>query len=115
MTPHFTTQQKALIFRLRSQGKSLREIAKQLGCSHSGIDVVLKGQRREPRPVTWRLDELGTRASTERDYFGRRLAWANRDAILAVPASYAQTRSAKALPAADIARQWACSSTSLRI
>ena len=53
MTPHFTTQQKALIFRLRSQGKSLREIAKQLGCSHSGIDVVLKGQRRGPRPVTW--------------------------------------------------------------
>ena len=44
MTPHFTTQQKALIFRLRSQGKSLRQIAKQLGCSHSGIDVVLKGQ-----------------------------------------------------------------------
>ena len=27
MTPHFTKQQKALIFRLRSQGKSLRENA----------------------------------------------------------------------------------------
>lgn len=53
MTAHFTTQQKALIFRLRRQGNSLREIAKQLGCSHSGIDVVLKGQRRGPRPVTW--------------------------------------------------------------
>ena len=53
MTAHFTTEQKALIFRLRGQGKSLREIAKQLGSSHSGIDVILKGQQRVPRPVTW--------------------------------------------------------------
>ena len=53
VTPHFNAEQKALIFRLRRQGKSLREIAKRLGCSHSGIDVILKGQQRVPRAVNW--------------------------------------------------------------
>ena len=52
MTPHFTTRQRALISHLRSQGKSLREIGKQLGCLHAGIDGALKGQRSGPRPVT---------------------------------------------------------------
>ena len=32
---------------------SLRDIAKEVGCSHSGIDVMLKGQARGPRPVPW--------------------------------------------------------------
>ena len=32
---------------------SLRDIAKEVGCSHSGIDVMLKGQARGPRPVLW--------------------------------------------------------------
>ena len=53
MTPLFTTKRRALrIFRLRSQGMSLREIGKQLGCLHAGIDGALKGQRSGPRPVT---------------------------------------------------------------
>ena len=33
MTPHITTQQKALIFRLQSQGKSLRRSVLAQGCA----------------------------------------------------------------------------------
>lgn len=32
---------------------SLRAIAKQVGCGHAGIDVMLRGQARQARPVTW--------------------------------------------------------------
>ena len=42
MTAHLTIFQRALARRLRSQGKSLREIAGEIGCSHSGIDVMLR-------------------------------------------------------------------------
>ena len=53
VTPRYTTQRSALrIFRLRRQGKSLREIGKQLGCLHAGIDGAIKEQRSGPRPVT---------------------------------------------------------------
>ena len=53
MTAHFTSQQRQLIFSMKAQGKSLRQIAKQLGCSHSGIDVALKRTTRNPRPVDY--------------------------------------------------------------
>ncbi len=53
MTAHLTVQQRVLVRRLRAKGGSLREIAKQIGCSKSGIAVVLKKNQRAPRPVTW--------------------------------------------------------------
>jgi hypothetical protein len=47
---HFTTSQRALACRLRAKGLSLRDTAKEVGCSHSGIDVMLRGQSREAKP-----------------------------------------------------------------
>ena len=32
---------------------SLRDIAKEIGCSHSGINVMLRGQSRAARPDLW--------------------------------------------------------------
>lgn len=53
MTAHLTIQQRALAHRLRAKGMSLRGIAKEIGCGHSGIDVMLRGQIRAARPITW--------------------------------------------------------------
>ena len=53
MTAHLTTFQRALAHRLRAKGMSLRDIAKEVGCSHSGIEVMLRGQSREARPDSW--------------------------------------------------------------
>ena len=39
--------------RLRARKMSLRDIAKQVGCGHAGIDVMLRAQVREARPVAW--------------------------------------------------------------
>jgi IS30 family transposase len=33
---------------------SLRAIARQVGCGHAGIEVMLRGQSREARPIEWR-------------------------------------------------------------
>ena len=53
MTAHLTIQQRALAHGLRAKGMSLRDIAKEIGCSHLGIDVMLRGQVRAGRPSTW--------------------------------------------------------------
>lgn len=53
MTAHLTTSQRALAHRLRVKGTSLRDIAKEVGCSHSGIDVMLRGQSRAAKPDLW--------------------------------------------------------------
>lgn len=53
MTAHLTVQQRALAHRLRAKGMSLRGIAKEIGCGHSGVDVMLRGQIRVARPITW--------------------------------------------------------------
>ena len=53
MTAHLTIQQRALAHGLRAKGMSLRDIAKEIGCSHLGIDVMLRGQVRVARPSTW--------------------------------------------------------------
>ena len=54
MTAHLTVFQRDLARRLRAGGMSLRDIAKEVGCSHSGIDVVLRGgQAREARAEAW--------------------------------------------------------------
>ena len=54
MTAHLTVFQRDLARRLRAGGMSLRGIAKEVGCSHSGIEVVLRGgQAREARAEAW--------------------------------------------------------------
>jgi len=54
MTAHLTVFQRGLARRLRAKGMSLREIAKEVGCSHSGIDVVLAGQQsRAAKTESW--------------------------------------------------------------
>ena len=50
---HLTTEQRALVFRLRAKGVNVRDIAKELGRSPAGINVCLKGQQRPGRPVRW--------------------------------------------------------------
>ncbi len=53
MTAHLTSFQRGLARRLRAKGISLRDIVKEVGCSHSGIDVLLRDQVRAPQPDTW--------------------------------------------------------------
>ena len=54
MTAHLTVFQRDLARRLRAEGMSLRDVAREVGCSHSGIDVVLRGgQAREARAEAW--------------------------------------------------------------
>jgi IS30 family transposase len=53
MGAHLTTEQRALVFRLRAKGMSVRDIGKELDHSHSGIAVTLKGQQRDGQPVRW--------------------------------------------------------------
>lgn len=45
---------------------SLRDIAKEIGCSHSGIDVMLRGQERAPQPDAW-TPRLGHLTASERE------------------------------------------------
>lgn len=53
MTAHLTVFQRDLARRLRATGMSFRDIAKEVGCSHSGVDVVLREQSRAAKPDTW--------------------------------------------------------------
>ena len=54
MTAHLTVFQRGLAYRLRAKGMSLRDIAKEVGCSHSGIDVMLAGkQSRVVKAESW--------------------------------------------------------------
>ena len=53
MTAHLTTFQRDLARRLHAKGMSLRDVAKEIGCSKSGIDVMLRGQARDAKPDTW--------------------------------------------------------------
>ena len=54
MTAHLTVFQRDLARRLRAGGMRLRDVAREVGCSHSGIDVVLRGgQAREARAEAW--------------------------------------------------------------
>ena len=53
LTAHLNIEQRALARRLRARKMSLRDIAKQVGCGHAGIDVMLRGQSREARAIEW--------------------------------------------------------------
>ena len=52
---------------------SLRDIAKQIGCSSAGIDVMLRGQGREARPVEW-IPRRGALSIEEREEILRGLS-----------------------------------------
>lgn len=73
MTAHLTTFQRDLARRLRSQGKSFRQIAKEIGCSNSGVDVMLRGQQRDAKPDTW-IPRKGGLTANEREEISHGLA-----------------------------------------
>ncbi len=54
MTAQLTVEQRALARRLRSKGWTLRNIAREVGCSGQGVRVILRGeQRRAAKPLGW--------------------------------------------------------------
>ena len=73
MTAHLNIEQRALARRLRAQKMSLRDIAKQVGCGHAGIDVMLRGQSREARPIEW-VPRRGSLSIEEREEILRGLS-----------------------------------------
>jgi IS30 family transposase len=66
-------EQRALARRLRAQKMSLRDIAKEIGCSRSGVDVMLRGQSREARPIEW-IPRRGALCIEEREEILRGLS-----------------------------------------
>jgi IS30 family transposase len=73
LTAHLNVEQRALARRLRAQNLSLRAIAKQVGCGHAGIDVMLRGQSRDARPVEW-VPRRGALSIEEREEILRGLS-----------------------------------------
>jgi len=73
LTAHLNVEQRALARRLRSQNMSLRAIAKQVGCGHAGIDVMLRGQSRDARPIEW-VPRRGALSIEEREEILRGLS-----------------------------------------
>jgi len=54
MTPHLTIEQKRAIRRLRSRGLSLRQVAREVGCTPPGVVSVLERMPKVPaRPDRW--------------------------------------------------------------
>jgi IS30 family transposase len=54
VTAHLTIEQRALARRLRSKGWRLKDIAKEIGCSYSGVHLMLHGEQpRAAKPVRW--------------------------------------------------------------
>jgi IS30 family transposase len=43
MRPHLTVEQRQLALRLKARGLSLREIGPQVGCSHQGVALIVRG------------------------------------------------------------------------
>jgi IS30 family transposase len=41
-----TAEQRRMIRRLSAEGLSLRQVARQVSCSHEGVSLVLRGHRR---------------------------------------------------------------------
>jgi IS30 family transposase len=52
---------------------SLRAIARQVGCGHAGIEVMLRGQSREARPIEW-VPQPGALTIEEREEILRGLS-----------------------------------------
>lgn len=54
MGPHLTMEQRQLARRLSAKGLSLREIGRQVSCSHEVVRSVVRGESRRPvRTVSW--------------------------------------------------------------
>ncbi len=54
MTAHLTMEQRQLARRLSSKGLSLREIGRQVGCSHEVVRTVVRRESKYPsRPESW--------------------------------------------------------------
>ena len=55
MRPHLTMEQRQLARRLSAKGLSLREIGRQVGCSHEVVRSVVRGESKRPvRSGPWR-------------------------------------------------------------
>ena len=55
MTPHLTVEQRRLARRLSARGLSLREVARQVGCSHEIVRAVVRRESKRPvRSDPWR-------------------------------------------------------------
>ncbi len=48
MTPHLTVEQRRLARRLSARGLSLREVARQVGCSHEIVRAVVRRESKRP-------------------------------------------------------------------
>jgi IS30 family transposase len=48
MAPHLTVEQRQLALRLKARGWSLREIGRQVGCSHVQVRVIARQAPRRP-------------------------------------------------------------------
>jgi len=54
MTTHLTMEQRQLARRLSAKGLSLREIGRQVGCSHEVVRTVVRRESKYPsRPDSW--------------------------------------------------------------
>jgi IS30 family transposase len=54
LAPHLTLQQREHARRLRREGRTIREIAAEIGCSRSTVKSVVRGPaKRESRQVVW--------------------------------------------------------------
>ena len=54
MAPHLTLQQREHARRLRREGRTIREIAAEIGCSRSTVKSVVRGPaKRESRQIVW--------------------------------------------------------------
>src|SRR5690348_10292954 len=55
MRPHLTVEQRQLARRLSAKGMSLREIGRQVGCSHEVVRSVVRRESKRPvRSDAWR-------------------------------------------------------------
>ena len=48
MRAHLTVEQRRLALRLKARGLSLREIGRQVGCSHQGVALIVRQDSRRP-------------------------------------------------------------------
>ena len=53
MAAHMTREQKQMARRLRATGMTLRQIARELGCTPPGVVKILRGQKRPGLPDDW--------------------------------------------------------------
>ncbi len=91
MTAHLTVFQRDLARRLRATGMSFRDIAKEVGCSPAGIDVVLRGQQASAaRPDAWKPRDGRLQASDREEIL---LGLQRSEAMSAIPRAFGRSPS----------------------